>query len=355
MHLHNDLSFIIETLNNSGGVFEHFRGKHLFLTGATELFGKWLLETFVYANQTLNLQLKISALSRDPEKFAKKFPHLANTSCIDWYQGDIKNFQSAATVPSHPNFIIHAATEASEKINNQNPLEMLDTIIIGTRRILEYACSCNNTKDNQTGLESVLLISSGAIYGKQPPNISHIPEEYLGGPTVHDAKSAYSEGKRTAELLAAIYIREHDLPIKIARCFAFVGPHLPLDAHFAVGNFIGDLLAGRTIVIKGDGTPLRSYLYMADLVVWLLKILIDGKNNVPYNVGSDQAISIKSLAELVISVGKKNIKNMGLNKLNKEHANNQNSIEILGTKIAKKDLEQYIPSINKAKKELGLE
>src|SRR5260370_33188789 len=99
----------------------------------------------------------------------------------------------------------------------------------------------------------------------------------MGAPDTMDANSAYGEGKRMAELLCAIYRKSYGIETKIARGFAFVGPYMQLDTHFAIGNFVSDSLAGQCIEVRGDGTPLRSYLYASDLMVWLWTILTRGK------------------------------------------------------------------------------
>lgn len=270
------------------GLWQELRGERVFLTGGTGFFGCWLLESFCHVNRVFDLDARITVLTRDPEAFARKCPHLAFDAAVDLQRGDVRTF----TYPSGQyRYVIHAATEASTKQATDAPLEMFSTIIAGTERTLDFATT--------HGAQKFLLTSSGAVYGKQPPDITHVPEAYGGAPNSADASSVYAEGKRAAELLCALYHNTHRLECKIARCWAFCGPYLPLDRHFAIGNFIGDVIAGRTIQIQGDGTPRRSYLYAADLMIWLWTILFRAPALTPINVGSARDVSILELAQLV--------------------------------------------------------
>lgn len=275
-------------LHHTKELWEELRYGHIFITGGTGFIGCWLLESFAWANAHLDLHASALVLTRDFNAFQKKAPHLAANRAITFLIGDVRDF----TFPTGEfSYIIHAAASTSAKLNSEDPLLMFDTIIEGTRHTLDFAAQCQARK--------FLLTSSGAVYGKQPSNMTHVSEDYCGAPDPANPNSAYGEGKRAAELLCSLYSNKYGVETKIARCFTFVGPYLPLDIHYAIGNFIRDGLNGGPIQVNGDGTPYRSYLYAADLAIWLWTILFTGESQCPYNVGSEEDVTIADLAHSV--------------------------------------------------------
>jgi dTDP-glucose 4,6-dehydratase len=322
LKLTKDLEHI---LHHCSTLWEQLRGKTIFVTGGTGFFGKWILESFIYANETLDLKAQMIVLSRDPGSFLSFYPQF-NKGYIGFVKGDILNF----AYPAGPvDYIIHAATDMGGYQNIAQATTVYDSIVEGTRHVLELARTKN--------VASILHTSSGAVYGKQPHDLPLIDEEYMGAPDVYDNGAAYGEGKRAAEMLANIYYHQYGTPSKIARCFAFVGPYFPTDSNFAVGNFIHDTINGHKIVIKGDGTPYRSYMYAADLTIWLWHILLNGQPVRPYNVGSDEAVSIAGIAQIVASFS----------------PNQQKDITIL-TPPSGKPAARYVPDVKRAKEELNL-
>ena len=318
-------------------VWEALRGQRIFITGGTGFFGRWLLESFAWANRKLDLHASAVVLSRDPSANLVHAPHLGPETGISWVRGDVRSISLAdvqrqlgeSVAPSFP-FLIHAATESVGTQARDAPLEMFDTCVQGTRNMLELAVA--------GGGRRFLFTSSGAVYGPQAAEMTHIPEDYRGGPDPLAVSSAYAEGKRAAEHLCAQWHRIHPtLEPAIARCFAFVGPFLPLDAHFAAGNFMGDVLAGRPIQVGGDGTAVRSYLYAADLAVWLWTILVRAQPLRAINVGSGDSVTIAQLA-----VRAARLREQAL------------PIEIARAPVVGAIPQRYVPNVERAESDFGL-
>lgn len=288
-----DLDHVLQLLIDD---FPAARGARIFLTGGTGFVGTWLVETALHINRRCELGLNLVLLTRDPERWAELNPHLANDPAVAAVRGDVTNF-SAATWPREVgsfDFLIHAAYDSGKIPGIVSDVLTLDTLIDGTRHILQFA--------EFSGVKRFLLVSSGAIYGPQSASVPAFQEDAHIGPNPLAKGAVYGEGKRAAETLTAVYGQAYGFETVVARAFAFVGPHLPIDAHFAVGNFLRDMMQGHEIVVQGDGTPLRSYLYAADMAVWLWRILLRGQSGRAYNVGSGEAISISALAHMIASL-----------------------------------------------------
>ncbi len=294
-------------------------GSRIFMTGGTGFIGRWMLEALARAD----LDVEVVVLTRDPEAFATRAPHLANR--FEFQRGDVMTLEPSPREFSH---VIHAATDASAALNANDPRLMFDTIVTGTRRTLDFARTC--------GAGRMLFLSSGAVYGAQPSEISHVAEDWHGGPDSRDPRSAYGEGKRAAEMLCAIYGKQFGLDIVTARIFALLGPLLSLDIHFAAGNFIRDAMAGRTIRVEGSGQAVRSYLYAADLTVWLWTLLIAGRTGETCNLGSEEAVSIADLARRTAAI-------LG-----------GPGVEILGRPDPGWNPGRYVPSTARIRRDLGV-
>lgn len=277
---------LLDTLQSNAAIWPALKEARIFLTGGTGFIGCWLLEVLRRADLDLGLGLHVTVLTRNPGSLRTKAPHLAAYPAFQFMAGDVSTFQFPAEQFSH---LIHAATDASADLNENNPLQMFETVVQGTRHVMDFAVARK--------IDRVLNLSSGAVYGQQPWTVEKVGEDWLGAPDCTNPKNTYAEAKRAAEMLVGIYRKQFDLQVVTARIFALLGPYLSLDIHFAAGNFILDAMQGRTVVVQGNGQPVRSYLYAADLVTWLLHILVRAPAGKFYNVGSDEGVSIASLAE----------------------------------------------------------
>jgi nucleoside-diphosphate-sugar epimerase len=318
-----DLDLIISL---TSPFWTRYRGARLFITGATGFIGSWLLETVLRANETLHADIEIVALSRHPEQAMARAPRIFGAQAVTLVVGDVTSFE---TNLGAIDLCIHAAADAADVTGAGGELRIFDVALAGTRRVLDLAVA--------SGVSRVLLVSSGAVYGKQPPTLARLPEDYVGAPDTLAADSAYAQGKRAAEWLACAHSRESSTSLSIARVFALVGPNMPLNGPFAAGNFIRDALDGKAITVLGDGRAIRSYLYTADACVWLLNILMSGASRQAYNVGSEQELSITELARWVVGVAGVNL-----------------AINIAKVPDAASPAPRYVPATTKARGELGL-
>jgi nucleoside-diphosphate-sugar epimerase len=172
-------------------------GARLFITGGTGFFGSWLLESLRFAIMEKKLSLEIVVLTRNIEAFKQKAPHLAAIPGLSLVEGDVCNFEFPSGSFTH---IIHASTEASAKLNQEQPLLMFDTVVAGTRRILDFAVHAK--------VKNILFTSSGGVYGTQPSEMTHVDETYLGAPDPQTLNASYGLSKRMAEYLCTTYAFE---------------------------------------------------------------------------------------------------------------------------------------------------
>jgi dTDP-glucose 4,6-dehydratase len=272
-----------------------------------------LVADLIHARQRLNLDLRIVLVTR-----RDLIPELGE---IEVMKTDVQTMSGIGAV----DFIIHAAASSSAQKGTieADPDHLALTIEQGTQSVIEAA-----SRETR-----VLFLSSGAVYGTQfaparedtPPNLDHSHPD-----------TAYALGKLAAEEALSRATLAGDLSAVVTRLFSFVGPRIPLQGHFAAGNFLGDLVAGRTIKVRGDGTPVRSYLYTGDLPAWCWAALVRGAPGRIFNVGSDEAVSIASLAEYVAAVGSP-----------------QPRVDVLGAPSGTPP-PWYVPDIARARTELGV-
>ena len=229
--------------------------------GGTGFFGKAFLNYIKSNPSNIN---SITIVGRSAENFLENNKEFIELDNVKYVYGDILNDLSQLKDISFSH-VIHAAAD-STNVTNLSHLQRYKQIVEGTKNVLEFV------RDHLPE-SKLLFISSGGVYGDMPSHKKSFIESDMWNSDILDSSNVYTVSKRTAEHLCSLYFDEYNLNISIARCFCFSGIHLPLNVHFAIGNFIKDALANNDIIIKGDGKSIRSYLDQDDLSEWMLEIL----------------------------------------------------------------------------------
>lgn len=317
-----DLDRILERTED---LWRDLHEARILIPGGSGFFGRWLLGSIAWANHRLDARVRAVTMSRDPAAFLARFPEAGHNG-LSMHAGDVRYTPFPAGVFTH---ILQLATETGNPPPEEQ-LRIVEGTLWGTRRLLEFAA-------HRCGKPVFLYASSGAVYGPQPAELTTVDEGFTGAPPPHDPRALFGNAKRMSEQYGTLFHQQYGLETRIARAFSFIGPHLSPET-YAVGNFIRDAVAGAPIRVNGDGSPVRSYLYAADLTVWLWRILLKGQSNRPYNVGSDQPVTMAGLADLV-----------------RREVAPETPVHILGQADPHPGRARYVPNIDRARAELGLE
>lgn len=296
---------------------------HALILGGSGFFGKSILDAYkrgLLREQDIN---QITIVSRHATDLNNLHPELIGPS-VRLINADLLSWDA---LPS-ADLVVHAAASTDAARYALYPEEERHNILQGISHFCKIARSCLQKS-------KILYVSSGAVYGDYPHDIEHITEDYpmLAGDRIVSDKRIYTLAKRECEGLIQS-LGADGFEVSIARCFAFVGKYLPRDQHFAIGNFIRDGLNRRPIEVKATSLVFRSYMHGDDLSQWLMKIASASSQSAPvFNVGSDEAISIQDLGCKLANLF---------------------GVEASLAAVNSENINRYVPSIDKAKSQLGL-
>lgn len=279
-------------LGEQPGGLDALREGVLLVTGGTGFMGTWLAEMVACLNDRHRFDLRLLLLSDRASPPTPRAPHLARRKDVEFIHQDVLDI---VELRDDVNWIIHAAADPDSRTHATDPLGTLRVIIRGTDAVLQAAARLGS-------LHKILHVSSGLVYGQQPLELPALPEDFVGRLDCSTPSQAYAEGKRAAEMVCAAYRTQMRLPIVTVRPFAFLGPYQMLDRPWAANSFIRDSLRGGPIRIQGDGQSVRSYMYPADMALWLLTILAKGTPGTTYNLGSPHGITLLELARKIVSL-----------------------------------------------------
>lgn len=316
-----------EVLQSQAQLLSPLRGDTLVVTGGTGFMGTWIAEMVACLNDQHGFGTRLHLIARSTDHFRATRPHLSNRRDITLVKSDVRH---TIEFPKETNWLIHAAASPDTSFHATSPLETLSVIGEGTSSVLRAVDRC-------AGLKMLLNVSSSLVYGPQPLELERIPESFPGAPPCGSSSAAYSEAKRFAETFCAAARSQARIPTLTARPFAFLGPYQPMDRPWAINSFIREALEGEPIQVLGDGQTVRSYLYAADMALWLLRMLSAGTAGQILNLGSPEGVSLRDLAAMVAS-----------------HFNPSPEIQLRTAPGRSQPTTRMVPDVSVAQKSLGL-
>jgi nucleoside-diphosphate-sugar epimerase len=292
----------VQSLLKSGHTFQEFDGSTITILGGTGFVGQWLIQALHEFSSNFGFSSEITVVTRDARNARKLFVEELGLKLkiteFDFTSGSIDLEKS--------DFFINGATPSQKKTGLKNVDSVYTSSVNASQSIIRSAKKYGN-------MPKVVNLSSGIVYGSQELSVRNQIEKSIS--IASNSYSGYLSAKIDSELIfseaAAVGLVNSISP----RLFAFAGPGIVLDEHFAVGNFLRDGVEGKQIVINGNPSTMRSYMYPADLTIWILSALLQPKN-LNVNIGSEIPISMLNLANLIADMtSRKGVKILGEDKV----------------------------------------
>lgn len=282
--LEDDLKTIIaEDLS-----WEKLKNKTVMITGASGMVGSYMLYVLLMLNDEKHYGIKVDAVMRNVNKLPEE---IRNREDVNVVVADVtKDIPDVGDI----DYIIHAASPASPLIMQNQPVETIAANTIGTFKTLELA--------KEKNAEGYLFISSREIYGQPDEGQEFFYENTYGFVDQLNPRSCYSEGKKAAETMCVCFHEEYGLNTKIARLAHTYGPGMSIYDGRVQADFLKNVYHNEDIVLKSEGTAVRTYTYIADAIAGMYRILLDSEDIV-YNIGNEAGkVSIRDLAEILVSI-----------------------------------------------------
>ena len=285
----NDLKYITEY----DLPWHRFEGKTVLVSGANGFLPAYMVETLLFLVETHKIEsIKIVALVRNEQRAQKRFVRYIDNDKLKLLVQDVCD---PIAFSVNPDYIIHAASQASPKYYGIDPVGTLNANIIGTYNLLQLAKS--------KSIEGFLYFSSGEVYGEIDDNKIPTREGDFGYIDPMNVRSCYAESKRMGETMCASWHHQFSTPVKIVRPFHTYGPGMKLDDGRVFADFVADIISCRDIIMKSNGKAKRAFCYLADATIAFFTVLLKGSIGEAYNVGnSDAEISILDLAETLVGI-----------------------------------------------------
>lgn len=287
------LDKIIDSIPSLG----RLSGKSIMVTGATGMIGSVLVDCLMRANYKLGYGITIISIGRDRMRADERFGEYLKTPYLKFYSCDVNDTLGDF---GGCDYIIHAASNTHPVAYSTDPIGTIASNIIGTKNLLDYAVHHHTRR--------FVFLSTVEVYGENRGDTDRFQEDYCGYIDCNTVRAGYSESKRAGESLCCAYAKQYGIETAIPRLCRIYGPTMNWNDSKAISQFIKNAVLSEDIILKSEGMQLYSYLFVADAVSAVFKIMLDGDNGGAYNVASEGSdIRMKELAEMLAGLAGTNV------------------------------------------------